>query len=553
MSANFSIDRDVFQHQLIGIAEEMSRSLRRSAFSAVIWDSYDYACGIFTPDGEMLAQAETIASQLGTMSTAFTHIRRSIPLDQWKPGDVFICNDPYKGCTHTPDLTLFSPIYNDGEIIGVASTIAHHLDIGGRFPGTTVIDNVEVFAEGIIFPQIRFIDGGKPNETAEAFIRSNVRFPDICLGDLRAQVAGCRTGERRLAELAAQHGNAEFRRLAAATLDYAESYARGMIEKIPDGCYEAETVLEDGVADDDNMTLRVAVTVAGTNISVDFAGSSDQRPAALNCPWSSTVSMTTYALKCVVAPETPQNGGLNRLFTVEAPLGSILNPRKPAAVGARHFVQQGVADVILKALTDAVPGLCAAGSHISFPVVRLSGMDDRSARLKTGEAAAFTTLDLMGGGMGGSIACDGLDAVDTHGGNCSLLSAEVMESVSPVRVIRSALVPNSGGDGTHRGGLALERVYEILSTTAFGWVRLQQCSEDTAPWGGGGGEPGKPAMVVYNPGTDREVTNPLRRDNMTNFGRGDRILVRSAGGGGFGPPGQRAESDRDRDRQEGFV
>ncbi|RVT92918.1 hydantoinase B/oxoprolinase family protein [Sphingomonas crocodyli] len=553
MSANFSIDRDVFQHQLVGIAEEMSRALRRSAFSAVIWDSYDYACGIFTPEGEMLAQAETIASQLGTMSTAYGHIRQRIPLEQWKPGDVFICNDPYKGCTHTPDITLFSPIFNDGEIIGVASTIAHHLDIGGRFPGTTVADNVEVYAEGLIFPQIRFIDGGVQNETAVEFIRSNVRFPDICLGDLRAQVAGCRTAERRLAELAALHGNETFRRLAAATLNYGEAYARGMVERIADGRYEAETLLEDGIASEDNIRLHVVVTIEGSSIKVDFAGSSDQRPAALNCPWSSTISMTNYALKCVVAPDTPQNGGFNRVFSVEAPLGSVLNPRKPAAVAARHFVQQGVADVILKALSEAVPERSAAGSQISFPVFRASGVDDRPGRLKTGEAVPFTVLDLMGGGMGGSVAHDGLDAVDTHGSNCSLISAEVMESLGPVRVLRSALVPNSGGEGQHRGGLALERVYEFLTDSAAGWVRLQQRSAETAPWGGRGGKAGSPSLVVYNPDTDRERGYLSPRENMLSFGMGDKILVRSAGGGGFGSPQDRPEAERVRDQQEGYV
>lgn len=544
------IDRDIFQRQLVGIAEEMSRALRRSAYSSIIWDMYDYATAMFTPQGEMLAQSETVTAQLGTMATALNHLRKAIPLQTWKPGDVLMCNDPYKGCTHTPDITLFSPVFNDGELIAVAATIAHHIDIGGRFPSTTVIDNVEVFAEGLIFPQVRFIEEGRQNPTITAFIESNVRDPKACFGDLRAQVAGCRTAERRLAELAQQHGNEGFRRLAAASLDYGERYTRSVIAGLPDGTYQAETLVENGVSSDELIRVRANVVIQDDSISVDFAGSSDQVRCALNVPWSSTVSLTSYALKCLLTPDIPQNGGCNRPVTISAPEGSILNPRRAAAVGLRHFVSQAVADCVLKSLALVVPARSAAGAHISFPVFRAGGLDDRP---QNATPKPFAMLDMLGGGMGGSRAADGLNAVDTHGGNCSIMSAEVMETFSPVRVLRSALIPGSGGDGTHRGGLAIERVYEILCTSAVGSARLQQASDQTAPWGAADGNSGAAGSIVYNPGAlDEQVVISMRGTTRI-YKRGDIIAVRSAGGGGYGDPKLRSERDRARDAAEGYV
>lgn len=553
MSDSFtSIDRDIFQHQLVGIAEEMSRALRRSAYSSIIWDMYDYACAMFTPEGEMLAQSETVTAQLGTMASAFGYIQKAIPLREWKPGDVLICNDPYKGCTHTPDITLFSPVFHDGELIAVTSTIAHHIDIGGRFPSTTAIDNVEVFAEGLIFPPIRFIEEGRQNQTVVAFIESNVRYPRACLGDLRAQVAGCRTAERRLGELARQYGNEGFRQLTAATLDYGDRYTRSVITDLADGVYEAETLIEDSISSEELIRIRVKAIVDGDRISVDFTGSSDQRRCALNCPWSSTISLTSYAMKCLLAPDIPQNGGCNRPISVQAPLGSILNPRRPAAVGSRHYVQQAVADVIIKALSPAVPARGVAGSQISFPVFRAGGLDDRAGTVRQGGPKPFVIMDIIGGGMGGSEMCDGLNAVDTHGGNCGLLSAEVMETCSPIRVLKSALIAGSGGDGEHRGGLGIERIYEVLCSMTVGSAKLQQSHDETAPWGAAGGQPGRKGVVINNPGTPEEVVMPPRSKHMT-YKRGDVVVVRSAGGGGYGEPERRSIDDRAKDKAEGYV
>lgn len=553
MSRNYgSVDRDIFQHQVVGIAEEMSRALRRTAYSSIIWDSYDYACAVFTASGEMLAQAKSIPCQLGIMSTALEHMLRAIPAERWKPGDVFICNDPYRGCTHTPDITLFSPVFSRDEMVGITSTIAHHIDIGGKVPSTTAVDNIEVFGEGLIFPPMRLIDGGTVNQTVIDFITANVRQPQACLGDLRAQIAGCRTAERRLEELAAGYGNESFRQLGVACLDYGERYMRGALAELSAGTRSATLEMEDGVARADNVTLKATVTTRGDAITVDFTGTSPQRAFALNCPWSSTVSMAVYAVKALTAPDLPQNDGFTRPITVVAPPGCLVNPERPAAVGSRQWTQQVVADVVLKALSELAPDHSAAGCHTSFPVFRAAGIDDRPGAARAGAPPRYVIMSMKGGGMGASAQGDGMNAVDTHASNCSLLSAEVMETLSPVRVLASRLVPGSGGDGRFRGGLAIERDYEILAGEALVAGQLQQASPRTAPWGARGGSDGTPAAAVMNPGRPDERPLPARLPH-TAMKRGDVVRMRSAGGGGYGAPATRAAEARARDKVEGFV
>lgn len=547
------IDRDVFQHQLVGIAEEMSAALRRAAFSPIIWDMLDYSCALFGPNGEMIAQAETIPAQLGIMSTAFRQVATEIPLSTWQPGDVIACNDPYKGCTHTPDIVLFSAVFYNNTVVGVTSTIAHHVDIGGKLPSTTSPDNVEVFAEGLIFPPMKIVEEGRLNDTVLKFIGANVRNPRACVGDLRAQIAGCRTGEQRLLSLVRKYGVQRFGELISECLDYGERYVRRSIAAMPVGVRQAEVLIEDEICSQELLSLRVAVTISGDELTVDFSGSSGQRDNALNCPLASTISMTLYAVRCIVAPEISQNDGCARPINVIVPQGSLLNPNRPAAVGIRHYTQQAVADVVLKALVDLAPERAAAGCHISFPSFRAGGFDDRLQRHEpTRQRHYYIIHDIIGGGMGASAHSDGMDAVDTHGGNCSLLSAEVTEMLSPIRVLRTELIPGSGGAGMYRGGLAVRRDYEILSDKSIVSVYFQQSSDKTAPWSFGGGMAGKVARSMLNPGTAGERHLGSKAIGLS-LKKGDVVRLEGAGGGGWGDPRDRAPELVERDVREGYV
>jgi N-methylhydantoinase B len=547
------IGRDVFQHQAHSIAEEMSMALRRAAFSSIIWDMYDYSCGLFTPAGDMIDQAETIPAQLGIMSTAIRYMFRRIPLDQWRPGDIIVCNDPYRGCTHTMDICLFSPVFNDGELIAITSTIAHHIDIGGKVPGTEAADNIEVFAEGLILPPLKLVEEGAPNEAIFDIVAANVRDPAACQGDLRAQIAGCRTGERRIAELAGQYGNERFARLVGDCIDYAETYMRRSIEALPDGVWEGQVLIEDDVTTDEPIRLHARVTIAGDALEVDLSGSSDQRANGLNCPEASTSSMVNYAVKCIVAPDLVQNQGWIRPISIKTRRGSILDPHRPAAVSVRHLTQQALADAVLRAMAPIDPTAAAAGCQISFPTFVAGGLDDRPERCAgNGGAPYYIVSDIIGGGMGGSARTDGLSAVDTHGGNCAILSAEVLETIAPFRVRRTALVEGSGGAGRHRGGLGILREYELLSGESIVSGYVQQTRDDTAPWGFDGGGPGGKASLVLNPGSNREEVLPSKLVGRI-FRRGDVFRIIGAGGGGWGDPADRDTDLVTRDRREGYV
>jgi N-methylhydantoinase B len=546
------ISRDVFQQQLVGIAEEMSMALRRAAFSSIIWDMYDYACGLFTPAGEMMAQAETIPAQLGIMSTALKHVAAAIPLADWKPGDVLVCNDPFRGCTHTMDIVLFSPVFFDGKLVAVTSTIAHHIDIGGKIPGTEAADNIEVFAEGLILPPLKLVEEGRPNKAIFDIVAANVRDPYSCQGDLRAQIAGCRTGERRIAELWGQHGTDRAAALTAGCLDYAETYMRRVLAAMPKGRHEAEVLIEDDVTTDDPIRLKVAVTIAGDGLAVDWTGTSAQRDNALNVPIASTLSMVNYAVKCILAPEIAQNEGCNRPVKLTVPEGTALNPRRPAAVSVRHLTQQALADCVLKAMAPLAPDRAAAGCQVSFPTFCAGGVDDRPQKRNGGEQPYYVISDIVGGGMGGHAGSDGMDVVDTHGGNCALLSAEVMETLSPFRVTRTALVDGSGGAGQHRGGLGVVRDYEHLAARSVMGGYVQQTRDDTAPWGLAGGGPGGKGAMMLNPGkpNERRLKSKVIGEVLR---KGDVLRLVGAGGGGWGDPKKRDPALAARDRKEGFA
>ncbi|MEM7407323.1 MAG: hydantoinase B/oxoprolinase family protein [Pseudomonadota bacterium] len=553
MSMSATVRRDIFQRRVAGVAEEMSASLRRSAFSSIIWEMYDYSCALFTPDGQMIAQAETIAAQLGIMESACRRIAEEIPIDTWHSGDVIVCNDPYRGCTHTPDVVMFTPVIADGHLVALASTIAHHVDIGGKSPCTTVPDNTEVFGEGLILPPMKIVKAGEEVAEVFAILAANVRLPAASLGDLRAQVAGCRTGERRIAELVGRYGREAFAALCDEVLEYGETYMRASIAALGQGTSEAEVLIEDGVASDEPLAIRCRVEANDSVITVDFTGTSAQRANGLNCPVASTASMVSYAVKAVLAPDVTQNGGCARPIRVINPEGSVLNPRRPAAVGSRHYAQQAVGEVVLKALNALSPELHFSGSQIAFPALKAGGFDERpEMRQGRNDLPYFAITDILGGGGGATNQGDGMSGIDTHGGNCEILSAEVMELVCPVRVLKTQLVPDSGGDGQFRGGLAIRRDYELLSSQVHVNAYVQQTEQRTRPWGNAGGEPGARARVVLNPDRPGEQELPCKAIGVK-LGRGDVVRLQSSGGGGWGKASDRDNDLIERDLKLGYT
>lgn len=549
-----SISRDVFQYEVVSVAEEMSMALKKSAYSSIIWDMLDYACGVLDTDGNTIAQAETIPAQLGIMPTAVKRIFEKIPLTEWHEGDVIICNDPFFGCTHTLDILLFSPVFHEGEIIAIAATVAHHIDLGGKVPGTEAADAVEIFEEGLRFPPLKLVDRGAPNETIFAMIDKNVRDPQACAGDLRAQIASCRTGERRMRDLCARYGLDKLRALMAASLDYGEAYMRAALTQAEVVENTASILIEDDVTTDQPMKLVVHARIElDQSLTVDFTGTSDQRAHGINCPVASAIGMTYYAAKVIFSPDLMQNEGCNRPLNIIIPEGCFLNPVEPAAVSVRHLSQLAVADAVLKALTPMMPDNAAAGCQISFPTFTAGGVDDRpGARNHSNRAPYFLICDIISGGMGGYNGGDGLSAIDNHGGHCAILSAEVMEAMSPFRVLETKLVPDSGGMGKWRGGLAIRRRYEVLSETLTLSGYVQQTRPDTAAWGFDGGQPGRPASAHLFPkeGEPKPLSSKFVGLRMK---RGDVIQLTGCGGGGWGSPGQRHADASNFDMTMGYI
>ena len=541
-----AITREVVANSLISVAKEMSKALRRSAYSAIIYDMLDYSCALFGPKGELISQDENLPAQLGVMSSAIVWMLRKFPPETIASGDVFIMNHPYLGATHTLDLIIVSPIFIDGRLMAFAGTNAHHMDVGGKTPATEAADNTEIYQEGLILPILRLYEAGQPNQAVLDILEANVRIPKETLGDVRAQIAACRTAERRWADLCERYGPDEIEAHVEALWSYTERRVRQEIAGMKPGVYEAEGLMDPDFYGTEPIRLRVKIEVGSDAFHADFAGSEPQVKGSLNCPLASTVAAVWYAIRCFIDPTVPQNEGFYRAITTSVPAGSILNPLSPSAVSVRHLTAQKVADLVLQALREAKPERAAAGTSVSFPTFNLGGVDHR-----TGES--YVCADIVGGGMGGHAHGDGVSGVDTHMGNCAMMSAEAMEVEFPVRVLTTELVPDSGGAGRFRGGLAVERRYQLLAPAAvMGGHYADQTLEETRPWGLDGGAKGKAAAVVFDPGKASE-----RRMRGKEVGyelkEGDTWLLRGSGGGGYGRPEERDRELVVDDLRNGYV
>jgi N-methylhydantoinase B len=539
------ITREVVANSLISVAREMSKALRRSAYSAIIYDMLDYSCALFGPRGELISQDENLPAQLGVMSSAIVWMLRKFEPSSIRPGDVFIMNHPYLGATHTLDLIVVSPIFVGGRLMAFAGTNAHHMDVGGKSEATEAADNTEIYQEGLLLPIVKLYDAGVQNAAVFDILDANVRIPKETLGDIRAQIAACRTAERRWSDLCRRYGADMVEAHVEALWSYTERRVRQEIAAMRPGVYEAEGLMDPDFYGTEPIRLRTRITVTGDSFHADFAGSAAQVRGSLNCPLASTVSAVWYAIRCYMAPDIPQNEGFYRAITTSVPEGSILNPLPPAAVSVRHLTGQKVADLVVRALREARPDKAAAGTSVAFPTFNLGGIDPR-----TGER--YVCADIVGGGMGGFASGDGISGVDTHMGNCAMMSAEAMEVEFPLRVLATELVTGSGGAGRYRGGLAVERRYELLAPHALMSHYADQTLEQTRPWGLDGGLRGHAAAIVFNPGrpTERRMRG---KEVAYEVEQGDTWLLRGSGGGGYGPPEERSRDMLEDDLRNGYT
>ena len=518
---------EVIKGALIYAAEEMGIALRKSAYSPNIKERMDHSCALFDDRRRLIAQAEHIPVHLGSMALA---VREG--LSQYggdlEEGDMLLLNDPYISGTHLPDLTLIAPIFYEGALVGYAANKAHHTDVGGRAPGSIAGDSTELYQEGLIIPPVKFVRGGVIDPEISRLIRSNVRTPEVQMGDLRAQIAANYTGIRRLTELMGEYGAETVHSAMEAVMDYSERRMRAEIQAMPDGVYEAEDWMEDTGTGGDPAKITVTISIEGDGIRFDYSGTSPQVEGPVNAPLGVTLAGVFFTLISVTDPTIPVNDGCFRPIGLHVPEGCMMNPVRPAPVaGGNVETSQRNVDVLMKALAEAVPEKVPAASQGTMNNVSIGGIRE--------DGTPWTFYETIGGGSGGRPGSDGVDGVHVNMTNTMNTPIEALEAYLPLRFEGYALRADSGGPGRWRGGCGIERSWTLRSLKAT----LSILAERTKipPWGLHGGLPaslGVYELVRGDGSVERlpsKCTIPLKQ--------GDRLIIRTPGGGGYGSPLER--------------
>src|ERR1700722_19247098 len=539
---------EVVKNALYAAAEEMKIVLAKTAYSPLLKVAGDYSCGIFDINGSMVAQGPDLPIHLGSMPDAVRAVVRAFPDVQ--PGDVFIHNDPYDGGSHLPDVNVVAPAFHEGRLLGYSCVRAHWPDIGSATPGSYGAVT-EVYGEGLRLPPIRLYRDGRPAPAGEAIIFANARTPAERLGDLRAQVAANFRAALRLSELATKYGTDALLSIMQEVLDYSETMMRAALRALPDGEAEFTDVLDgDGIIDsgdteDATFKVHLKVSKRGDTISVDFAGSDPAVAGPMNAPLAVTASGVFCALKMIVDPKNliPPNSGCWRPVTVTSPPGSVVNARHPSpVVYANHEMSHRVADMVMAAMFAITPRTVMAGSQGTSAVVTFGGIDYRNG-------GRYVSYESVKGGFGARPVKDGINAVASTVTNMSNTPIEIIEMSFPLRIEEYALVPDSGGAGTWRGGLGVRRVWRVLENQAHAAV----CCERTVtpPFGLDGGLAGAPARLGLVP------PNGNARKLISKGGfiapAGSLVVIEAPGSRGYGPPSGRERAGLCEDLLDGYV
>ena len=519
---------EVIRHYLEYTAEEMGIVLRNSAYSPNIKERMDHSCAIFDAKGQMIAQAEHIPVHLGAMPLAVKSMLETFS-DNLYPGDMIIFNDPYRGGTHLPDVTLIAPIFYENEIVGFVANRAHYSDIGGKTPGSMPGDAREIFEEGLIIPPVKLVSKGEIVKDVLRIILANTRTPRIRKGDIYAQIAANIRGIRRIHKLLEKYGVNEFHTAVEEILNYSERRMRKEISKLPSGEFTGEDFLDDDGVEDRPIRIFVTVKIRGDEIEFDFTGTDHQVKGSINAPLAVTLSCSYYVLRAVTDPTIPANEGAYRPLKVIAPEGTVVNAKPPAAVaGGNVETSQRIVDALLKAFAKIVPERIPAASQGTMNNIAIGGIDPRTGK-------PFTFYETIGGGFGGRRGLDGVDGVHSHMTNTMNTPIEEIERRYPIMILKYALRPNSGGLGQWRGGLGIERIYKILAPAT---LSLLGDRHKFPPWGLNNGEPGAPGeYILIRKG--RKIK--LRSKQIINVDAGDIIIIRTPGGGGYGDPSKRSK------------
>lgn len=525
-SASDPIELAIFQSAVHSIAEEMGAALRRTALSPNIKERRDYSCAVFDSQARVIAMGDHMPVHLGSMPMS---VQAAVSAIEFAPGDIAILNDPFFGGTHLPDITMVLPVFLPGtdRAAFYISNRAHHADVGGTFAGSMGPAN-EIFQEGIRIPPVRLVRCGQIDREMLNLILLNVRTAKEREGDLESQIGACRVGEQRVLQLVEKYGQADLQALIEELLNYSERLVRAQLRAMPPGEFSAEDWLDDdGVTDGlRRIAVRLRFDPQAASIELDFAGSSAQVAGSVNAVRAITLSACFYMLRCLLAEDAPATAGILRPLTLHTPTGSIVDALPPAPVaGGNVETSQRIVDVLLRALSQAIPARVPAASAGTMSNLTIGGMDPR-----TGEP--FTYYETAAGGMGARPGLDGISGVQTHMTNSLNTPIEALEYAYPFRVRRYAYRDGSGGAGQFRGGDGLIREVELLADAQ---VTLLADRRKLRPYGLQGGEEGASgkAWLATQAGEERTT---LPGKCSQHLGKGDILHIETPGGGGWGKP-----------------
>lgn len=533
---------EVIRNAFNSIAAQMNNNLARSAYTPIIYEMKDCSVGIFDASGRLLGQAPGLPIFLGNLEAAI-HVttERLGGLDGYLEGDVFAVNDSYLTGSHLNDVSVFSPIFHAGELVGFGATKAHWLDIGAKDP-SQAMDSTEIYQEGYRLGPTRLYAAGEPMTETIDFLTRNSRLSRSIWGDMHAQIAACRTGEQQLQALYDRFGAATITAAADAIFEQSERLDREAIARVPDGVYAAEGRLDSYGPGGEPVPVRVAVTVAGDEMTLDLRGSSPQTPGCMNCGLAQTISAARLAFKFLFNPDVPVTGGTFRNLTVVADERSVFDAREPAACQYYYPHLGLMIDLFIRALAPAIPDVVVAGQPADAMNIMFTGRNPRTgARFVCGEATAV--------GWGAHAWGDGSNALINYGGgDLKNFPVEVVESLYPIRIHRYGVRVDSGGEGTFRGGLGVVREYEVLAddVTVSLWFERTL----TPGWGLFGGKEGRVTSVLVDRG---DGATEILKVNRFPVPRGSRVVVQTGGGGGYGDPAGRDPAAIARDLDNGYV
>jgi N-methylhydantoinase B len=517
---------ELVKNAIGSVVDEMVLTVVRIAYSSIMKDTMDMSSAFCDRQGRLIAQGLSLPLHLGSIPDAVEAMQAEFA-DTLQPGDIVVTNDPYQGGMHLPDIFMFKPVFVGDRLLGYAVLVAHHNDMGGRVPGSSAADSTEIFQEGLQIPLLKLYSRGEPDRTLFKLIARNVRVPDTVLGDLHAQEVACRIAERGMLQLAERYGADELEHCFDALLDYSEREARRVIAAIPDGTYTyTDHIDDDGI--DPSQPVRISVTlhVRGDELTADLTGSAPQVRGAINSTLSFAKSAIYFAVRSIMDSDAPNNAGFMRPIHVTAPEDCLFNPRRPGAVAARGVSGFRLIDATFGALAQAVPRKPRAAGEGGTSSYSIGGYD------ADGRFVLFR--EALMGAWGGGYQREGVDGVANPAANISNAPIEVVENTAPVRIERYELVPDSGGAGAWRGGLAIERQLRFLGQRAT--FQLRSDRRRHPPFGLQSGRPGSPSNnLIEEDGAWRQL--PTKFTMGLRGGQGFRHTT--AAGGGYGDPFQR--------------